>query len=61
MENYAEMGLSELAKLPGVSDLPMSAKVKFIKALKAESAGDHEEAEQQLAAAVEAEQHPVPR
>jgi hypothetical protein len=47
--------LLELAKLPGVSDLPLRVKSHFIKALLAEMEGDAATAEYELNRAVEAE------
>lgn len=52
---YKDMPLSEMSKLPGVSDLKAKSKVKFIKALKAESEGKHAEAEAFLNEAIAAD------
>lgn len=48
-----DTGLSEMSKLPGISDLPSKVKVKFIKALKEEDAGNHTEAAKLLDEAIE--------
>ena len=56
---FVKMGLAEMAKLPGIADLKSAVKVKFIKALKAEDAGNHTEAEQFLNEAILAEANPV--
>jgi len=46
------MTLTEYAKLPGVADLPMQVKARFIAALKAEDNGDHATAAAKLDEAV---------
>jgi hypothetical protein len=56
MDSFADMKLTEISKLPGVLDLPMSVRAKFIGALRAESEGDFEKAAQRLDAAIEAEE-----
>lgn len=50
------MTLTEYAKLPGVADLPMTVKAKFIAALKAEDDGDHAKAAAKLDEAVAEEE-----
>jgi hypothetical protein len=50
------MTISEMSKLPGVADLPATSKVKFIKALRAEDEGKHEEAAAFLDEAVAADE-----
>jgi len=50
------MTLSEYAKLPGVVDLPMRVRAKFIAAIKAEDEGNHELAASKLEEAVTIEQ-----
>lgn len=47
--------MAEYSKMPGVSDLPMTVRAKFIGALKAEDDGDHVKAAAKLDEAVEAE------
>lgn len=47
--------LKSMADLPGVKDLPSTVKLKFIKALKAEFADDHETAAKELDGAIAAE------
>jgi hypothetical protein len=51
----ARTGLNEMSRLPGISDLPSRVKVKFIKALREEAAGNHMQAQQFLDEAVAAE------
>ena len=53
---YEDMGVKDIAALPGVADLPIQVKSKFIQALKAESAGDFAKAEDFLAQAVAKEE-----
>ena len=54
--NYAELTLTEITKLPGVSDLrPTMCKARFAQALKAEAKGEYAEAERLLGEAVAAE------
>lgn len=47
--------MAEYSKMPGVSDLPMTVRAKFIGALKAEDEGDNVKAAAKLDEAVEAE------
>lgn len=47
-----DTGLSEMSKLPGITDLPSAVKVPFIKALKAEENGQHSEAQAFLDTAI---------
>jgi hypothetical protein len=49
---FNAMSLSDMSKLPGVSDLPAAAKVPFIKALRLEEDGKHDEAQAKLEEAV---------
>ena len=56
MDSFALMKLTEISKLSGVSDLPMSVRAKFIGALRSEAEGDFEKAAQRLDAAIEAEE-----
>lgn len=51
-----EMRISEVAKLPGVADLPTLVRGRFAQALMAEAAGDHAKAQAKLDEAVEAEE-----
>lgn len=53
---YMEMSIGDMSRLPGVADLKTAAKVKFIKALKAEEVGNHDEAEQFLNEAIIAQE-----
>ena len=47
--NYSEMKLTELVKLPGISNIePTIARAKFAQALKAEAKGEKEKAQQFL-------------
>ena len=53
---YENMGVKDIAALPGVSDLPIQVKSKFIQALKAEDTGDYAKAEEYLNQAIEKEE-----
>lgn len=54
MEDYANMGLKELATVPGVSDIqPLKARAAFGKALREEAKGNYVEAHRLLDQAVE--------
>lgn len=57
---YNELTLQQMASLPGIGDLKTAAKVKFIKALMAEEAGDHEAAARFLDEAIKAGSLAVP-
>ena len=57
--NYEGVSLKEMAELPGVKDLRMAVKAKFIKALREEDKGNHEAAAIALDEAVAIEQAPV--
>ena len=54
--NYAEMSIKDVAGLDGVKDLRLQVRAKFAQALRAESRGDHIEAETKLNEAVAIEQ-----
>ena len=56
MNDYANMTIQEMSKLPGIDGLKTNVKVKFIKALKAEAQGKHDEAKAALDEAVALEQ-----
>jgi hypothetical protein len=47
--------IAGFSKLPGIADLPKAVMVKFIKSLKAEEEGNHEEANNLLISACEVE------
>ena len=53
--DYATMKVSEVAALPGVSDLPLRVRGPFAQALIAEARGEHANAAAKLLQAVEAE------
>jgi hypothetical protein len=56
MENTDKnLSLINVAKEPGIADLPLRARGAFAKAIIAERKGDHDEAEKQLEKAVAAE------
>ena len=56
MNPYGTMALTEVTKLPGVSDLkPLTCKAKFAQALRAEGQGEYDKAEVLLADAVAVE------
>ena len=50
--DYANMKVTEIAKLPGVQDLPFKARGMFAMALKAEAEGDNQTANDKLDKAV---------
>ena len=53
--DYATMKVSEVAALPGVSDLPLRVRGPFAQALIAEARGEHTNAANKLDQAVQAE------
>ena len=56
MENYADMKMADVSRLPGVVDIkPLMARGKFAQALIAEAQGDHVRAAVLLDEAVQRE------
>lgn len=55
MADLATMALTEISKLPGVGDLPLKVRSKFVSALKTEAKGDHATAAKRLSEAITAE------
>lgn len=59
MASYHGMSVKDMATLEGISDLKTALKVKFIRALQAESRGEHEMAAKLLDEAIALEANPL--